>query len=48
MISSVHVDNKEIDILIPSEGPTQEVDDTTLTAEKNIVLILHNQEKDLY
>ena len=34
MISSVHVDNKEIDILIPGEGPTQEVDDTTLTAEK--------------
>ena len=34
MISSAHVDNKEIDILILGEGPTQEVDDTTLTAER--------------
>ena len=40
MGSSVHVDNKKKDILILGEGPTQELDDTTLTAEKNIQLIL--------
>ena len=30
--SSVHVDNKAKDILILGEGPTQGLDDTTLTA----------------
>ena len=34
MSSSVHVDNKERDILILGEGPTQGFDDTGLTAEK--------------
>ena len=34
MSSSVHVNNKEKDILILGEGPTQGLDDTTLTAEK--------------
>ena len=33
LISSVHVDNKGKDILILGEGPTQELCDTTLTAE---------------
>ena len=33
MSSSVHVDNKGNDILILGEGPTQGLDDTTLTAE---------------
>ena len=33
MSSSLHVDNKGKDILILGEGPTQGVDDTTLTAE---------------
>ena len=33
MSSSVHIDNKSKDILILSEGPTQGLDDTTLTAE---------------
>ena len=33
MSSSVHVDHKGKDILILVEGPTQELDDTTLTAE---------------
>ena len=33
MSSSVHTDNKGKDILILSEGPTQGLDDTTLTAE---------------
>ena len=31
---SVHVDNKKQDILILGQGPTQELDGTTLTAEK--------------
>ena len=33
MSSSVHVDNKGKDILILGAGPTQGLDDTTLTAE---------------
>ena len=33
MSSSVHIDNKGEDILILGEGPTQGLDDTTLTAE---------------
>ena len=33
MSSSVHVDNKNKDILILGEGPTQGLDDATLTAE---------------
>ena len=34
MSSSLHVDNRKKDILILGEGPTQKLDDTTLTAEK--------------
>ena len=52
MSSSVYIDNKGKDILILSEGPTQWLDDTTLTAEakypinftqsgKRFVLSLH-------
>ena len=33
MSLSVHVDNKGKDILILAEGPTQGLDDTTLTAK---------------
>ena len=33
MSSSVHVDNKGKDIVTLSEGPTQGLDDTTLTTE---------------
>ena len=33
MSSSVHIDNKGKDILILREGPTQGLDDTTLTSE---------------
>ena len=35
MSSSVHVDNKRQDILILDEGPSQVLDNTTLTVEKN-------------
>ena len=52
MSSSVHIDNKNKDILILGERPTQRLDDTTLTAEakypinfiqprKRFVLSLH-------
>ena len=34
MRSSAHVDNQGKDILILGEGPTQGLDDTTLTAEE--------------
>ena len=33
MSSSAHIDNKNKDILILGEEPTQGLDDTTLTAE---------------
>ena len=33
MTSYVHVDNRGKDGLIPGEGPTQGLDDTTLTAK---------------
>ena len=33
MSSTVHIDNKNKDILILGEGPIQGSDDTTLTAE---------------
>ena len=33
MNSSMHVDNKNKDILVLGEGSTQELDDTTLTVE---------------
>ena len=48
MSSSVHVDNENKDILILGEGPKQELDDTTLTADAKHLLILHSQIKDLY
>ena len=47
--SSVDIDNKNKNILILGEGPTQGLDDTTLTAEViYILIILHYQIKDLY
>ena len=48
MSSSIHVDNKRKDILTFGEKPTQRLDDTTLAAEANYPINLHNQEKDLY
>ena len=36
--SSVHVDNEIKDILILGEGPTQGLDDTTLTAEAKYII----------
>ena len=36
MRSSVHVDNRKKKFFILNEGPTQRLDSTTLTAEKNV------------
>ena len=44
----LHIDNKNKDILILGEGTTQGLDDTTLTEKLYILLILHDQIKDLY
>ena len=38
MSSSVHFDNKGKDILILGEGPTQGLDDTTLTLEAKYLI----------
>ena len=46
--SSVHIDNRNKDILIFGERPTQGLDDTTIIQKLNILLILHSQEKYLY
>ena len=59
MSSSVHIDNKNKDILILSERPTQGLDDTTLAAEakypinftqprKRFVLSLHYNGKNSF
>ena len=59
MSSSVHIDNKGKDILILGEGPTQGLDNTTLTAEaicpinftqsrKRFVLSLHYNESNSF
>ena len=45
MSSYLHIYNKNKEILILGEGPTQKLDDDILTAEYPI--ILHNQGKDL-
>ena len=38
MSFSVHIDNKKKDILVLVEGPTQELDGTTLIAEKKYLI----------
>ena len=45
MSLSVHIDNKNKDILILCKGLTQGLDDTTLTAEAKYRINLHNQKK---
>ena len=42
MSSSMHIDNKQKDIVILGEGLTQGLDDTTLTAKKNCLTLLYN------
>ena len=55
----MHIDNENKDILILGEGPTQELDDATLTAEakhpinftqprKRFVLSLHNNRSNSF
>ena len=59
MSSSMHIDNENKDILILGEGPTQELDDATLTAEakhpinftqprKRFVLSLHSNRSNSF
>ena len=48
MNSFMHIDKKGKYILILGEEPTQRLDEATLAAKHNILLVLHNQEKDLY
>ena len=43
MSSSVNIGNKKKDILITGIGPTQRLDDTTLTAEAQYKLIFQDQ-----
>ena len=47
MTLSVHVDNKNKDILILAEGPAQRLDDTTLTAEVNNSFLFVNATKNI-
>ena len=48
MSSLVHIVNKNKEILILGARSTQGLDDTTLEQKLNILLVLPNQEKDLY
>ena len=45
MSSSVHIDNKNKDILILGEGSTEELDDTTLTAKPKYPINLTQSRK---
>ena len=48
MSSSVHVDNKNKDILIVGERPTQGLDDAIITSEAIYPINFTRQMKDLY
>ena len=48
MTSSVHIDNKGRDTVILGEGPTQEKDDTTLTAEAKYAINFTQLQKRFY
>ena len=49
MSSSVHIDNKNKDILIFGKGPTQGLDNTTLTAEgEDSIIFSRSQRKFLF
>ena len=45
MKSSVHVDNRKKDILVLDKGPTQELHNTTLTAEKKYAIYFSEQQR---
>ena len=48
MSSSVHIDNKKKDILILGKGQTQELDDTTLTAEAHYSINLSRSNRNFF
>ena len=43
--SSLHADNRKKDFLVLGQGLTDGLDDTTIAAEANILLILRNQKR---
>ena len=43
MCSSMHIDNKKKDVLILGKGPTQGLDDTTLSRKLNIQSIFQDE-----
>ena len=45
MSSSVHVDNRKKDVLILGKGPTDGLDNTTLTAEKEYLISFREHNK---
>ena len=48
MSSPVHIDNKKKDIKIIGKGPIQELDDITLTAEKECSINFSDQQNRFY
>ena len=46
MSSSAHIDNKGRDILILGEGPTDRLDDTTLTTETKYSINIFQDHKE--
>ena len=46
MSSSVHIDNRKKNILILGKGPTQRLDDITMTAEKEYATNFSEQQKE--
>ena len=46
MSSSVHIDNNKKNILVHGKGPTDGLDDTTLTAKKEYSLNFTDQRKN--
>ena len=48
MSLSVHIDNKGKDILVLGEGPTQGLDDTTLTTKAKYPIDFKQPKKALY
>ena len=45
---SVHIDNRNKNILVLGKGSKKGLEGTVITADANILLILQNDKKDLY
>ena len=46
--SSVHLDNSKNDILVLGEGPTQGLDDTTITTEAEYSINVSRSQRKFY